>query len=156
MNPTLLRLVAFLVLNFAALAIGGLFTGPGVADPAYQEATQAPWTPPGWVFGTAWTLVMLAYAWGCAVGLGRVSNKRKFLNLYGLQWGLNVLWNPLFFYWGRTGWAWVEISLLFVVVAWQFLWFRKEMRKAAWGLVPYLLWLLVANSLNGAFFVLNP
>lgn len=156
MNPTLLRLLAFVVLNFGALAIGGLFTGPGVADPAYQQAHQAPWTPPGWVFGAAWTLVMLAYAWGCAVGLGRVTDKRTFLQLYALQWVLNVLWNPLFFYWGRSGWAWIEISLLFAVVALQFLLFRKEMREAAWGLVPYLVWLLVANSLNGAFFVLNP
>ena len=45
--------VLFFVLNFAALALGGLFTGSGVTSDWYTKANQAPWTPPGFVFGLA-------------------------------------------------------------------------------------------------------
>lgn len=40
------RIILFLVLNFAALAIGGLFTGDGVPSEWYQNLNKAPWTPP--------------------------------------------------------------------------------------------------------------
>ncbi|MDG2281196.1 MAG: tryptophan-rich sensory protein, partial [Flavicella sp.] len=50
------RILLFLVLNFTALAVGGLFTGTGVSSDWYQNLNQAPWTPPGWVFGFMWTL----------------------------------------------------------------------------------------------------
>ena len=48
----------FGVLNFVGLAIGGLATGPGVSSDWYAGLDKAPWTPPGWVFGAAWTAVM--------------------------------------------------------------------------------------------------
>ena len=56
------RTIFFLLLNFAALAIGGLFTGSGVSSEWYQNLNKAPWTPPGWVFGTVWTLIMILFA----------------------------------------------------------------------------------------------
>ena len=43
------RLIAFLLLNFGALAIGGFFTGKGVTSDWYADLLKAPWTPPGWV-----------------------------------------------------------------------------------------------------------
>ena len=52
----------FLFLNFAALALGGLFTKDGVASDWYQHLNKAPWTPPGWVFGAAWTFLMICYS----------------------------------------------------------------------------------------------
>ena len=45
------QLVIFALLNFGALAIGGLFTGGGVSSEWYASLNKAPWTPPGWVFG---------------------------------------------------------------------------------------------------------
>lgn len=156
MKPTLKPIFAFLFFNFLALAIGSYFTGPGVISSDYVEAQKAPWTPPGWFFGFAWTALMIAYAWACVVTWSRTQNRRRFLQLYGAQWLLNVLWNPLFFFWGLAGWAWVEITVLFIVLAVQYLAFRREAGVAAWGWIPYLIWLLVANSLNGAFVLLNP
>jgi tryptophan-rich sensory protein len=155
MKPRWFPLFAFLFFNFLALAIGSFFTGPGVSNPAYAAAQKAPWTPPGWFFGVAWTTLMIAYAWACGSTWSQTTQRRLFLQLYGAQWVLNVLWNPLFFYWGLSGWAWLDITVLFAVLAWQFAAFRKEAGGAAWGWIPYLVWLLVANSLNGAFVVLN-
>ena len=48
-----IRFIAFLILNFLALAVGGLFTGKGVPSEWYVNLARAPWEPPGWVFGSA-------------------------------------------------------------------------------------------------------
>lgn len=56
------RIALFLVLNFAALGIGGLFSGQGVPSDWYTGLNKAPWTPPGWVFGSAWTIIMICFA----------------------------------------------------------------------------------------------
>ena len=57
-----LPLFAFLALNFGGLAIGARFTGPGVNSEWYQTLARAPWTPDGWVFGAAWTLIMVTFS----------------------------------------------------------------------------------------------
>ena len=55
--------LGFLVVNFGGLAVGSWFTGPGVASDWYQGLDKAPWTPPGWGFGAAWTTVMIGFSW---------------------------------------------------------------------------------------------
>jgi len=57
-NRMIYRLITFLLLNFGALAVGGFFTGKGVPSYWYSDLIKAPWTPPGWVFGFAWTTIM--------------------------------------------------------------------------------------------------
>ena len=64
-----LRAAIFLVINFAALGLGGLFTRSGVPSEWYQDLDKAPWAPPGWVFGAAWTLIMLCFSVYRAQGL---------------------------------------------------------------------------------------
>jgi tryptophan-rich sensory protein len=149
--------VLFFVLNFAALALGGLFTGSGVTSDWYTKANQAPWTPPGFVFGLAWTLIMICFSFYMArVSHGVANSKPKTIFiLYGIQWLLNVAWNPTFFYFHQVGLALVLIVLLFVSVAW-FLKLGKQHSRVSFLLVlPYFVWLLIAISLNAYFLMAN-
>lgn len=140
----------FAVLNFSGLAIGGLFTGPGVASTWYAELPQAPWTPPGWVFGMAWTLVMLGFsffmggAWAAAESSS--PEKRRWAVDFGIAWLLNVAWNPVFFTWHSLAGGLVILLMLLAVLL------RMGRRTTSgawrWGLLPYLVWLCVATSLN--------
>ena len=82
------RAILFLILNFAALAIGGLFTGDGVPSEWYQELNKAPWTPPGWAFGAAWTLIMICFSFYMALLTKGI--KREIVILFALQWILNI------------------------------------------------------------------
>jgi tryptophan-rich sensory protein len=57
------NLILFLVLNFAALGIGSFLMGSSpVENSWYQSLNLAPWTPPGWVFGAAWTTIMTLFS----------------------------------------------------------------------------------------------
>jgi translocator protein len=127
-------------LNFLALGIGGFLMGEGPRDPWFISQPQAPWMPPGWVFGVAWTTIMLCYGWFMAVQ----PQTKPFLLMYGLQWVLNVGWNPFFFNWHLPLPAFILLAALTFVVGWFF--FNG---KQKWAVTPYFLWLWIAMSLNG-------
>lgn len=142
------RLVFFLLANFLALAIGGYFTGPGVASDWYAGLPKAPWTPPGWIFGFAWTSIMVCLGLYLAFLWEICTDKAVLLWLYSLQWLLNVMWNPAFFYFHQVGLSLMVICGLSLVVA-GFLWnYRRTMNWKSALLLPYLVWLLIACSLN--------
>ncbi|MCB9169424.1 MAG: tryptophan-rich sensory protein [Flavobacteriales bacterium] len=149
------RTLLFLLLNFGALAIGGLFTGPGVTSAWYLGLAKAPWTPPGWVFGAAWSTLMLCFAFFMARITADARLRPRILLLFAAQWVLNVAWNPVFFQWHLVLPALVLIVALEVVVA-LFL-FRVPAQPRVWRLLvlPYFLWLLMAISLNAYILVKN-
>lgn len=93
-----IRFIVFLVINFAALGIGGFFTGSGVTSEWYLNLNKAPWTPPGWVFGAAWTTIMILFSIYLAILWPEIEEKRPLILLFGASWLLNVGWNPLFFH----------------------------------------------------------
>ena len=92
------RIILFLVLHFSALAIGGLFTEKGVSSNWYQNLNQAPWTPPGWLFGFMWTLIMICFAIYMAHLVTSKTDRKIIIVRFGRQWVLNVAWNPVFFH----------------------------------------------------------
>lgn len=150
-----LRFGAFLALNFGALAIGGLFTAKGVPSDWYQQLNKAPWTPPGWVFGAAWSTIMLCFS----VYLTRLwqvhVDPKKLVKPYAVQWVLNVAWNPLFFYQHYT-WIGLGVILALTVWVWSFLFIhRKETGAYSLLLLPYGVWLLIATSLNAYVCLMN-
>jgi tryptophan-rich sensory protein len=149
------RIVLFLVLNFGALAIGSRFTSAGVASLWYQNLNKAPWTPPGWVFGAAWTIIMLAFAIYMAYLVKDGLDKKKKVVLFAIQWVLNVSWNPIFFYGQHALAGLVCISLLTLLIIYLFMNYLNELTTKSVLLVPYIFWLLIATSLNAYIFINN-
>lgn len=148
------RLLLFLVLNFGALALGGLFTSSGVSSEWYANLDKAPWTPPGWVFGFAWSTIMLCYTVYMAVLWPRVNDRKQLATLFALQWLLNVSWNPVFFYFHQAVAGLAIITLLTLLVVFFLFRYRPELGWWTLLLLPYALWLLIATSLN-AYIVFN-
>lgn len=151
----IVRIIIFLILNFAALAIGGLFTGKGVPSDWYAELNKAPWTPPGWVFGFAWTTIMVCFAVYMAYLWPNVDNKKLLLGLFAFQWVLNVAWNPVFFYFHKIAPAFVIIVLLTLLIGFILYAFWPHIKYKSILLLPYFIWLLVASSLNGYILLKN-
>lgn len=138
----------FLILNFTALAIGGFFTGDGVASDWYYNLNKAPWTPPGWVFGLAWTAIMVCYSFYMAILYKVNARRNKVIALYAAQLFFNVLWNPLFFYFQNPLIALFSILFLTLIVAYFLFSNQKTMRWTSLLILPYFLWLCIASSLN--------
>ncbi len=142
------RTLIFLLLNFLALWIGGLFTSSGVSSDWYLAVNKAPWTPPDWVFGAAWTSIMIAFAFYMAWLWPLYSNTKVLIVLFALQWILNVAWNPLFFYMHMVAMALLFIASLTVLLSYMLVNFYPILEVRSLALVPYVVWLFIATSLN--------
>lgn len=149
------KLIVFLLLNFGALALGGLFTGSGVTSDWYANTNKAPWTPPGWVFGFAWTSIMICFSVYIAQ-LWTVSEDKKLLvYLFAIQWVLNVVWNPVFFYFHQSALALVIIVSLTLLIGYMLWMYWPTLKLKSLLLSPYFVWLLIATSLNAYIVVKN-
>lgn len=144
------KLIVFLILNFLALGIGSYFIGNIQTDAWYNGLAKAPWTPPGWVFGAAWTIVMITFS----IFLSKAIDPREsvkpiaFYILFTIQFILNVGWNLVFFkhHMILTGMA--VIFFLTALVIWFTWWGFWAKGKVGIYMLPYLIWLLIATSLN--------
>ncbi len=146
--------ILFFILNFSALALGGLFTGDGVVSDWYQTLNKAPWTPPGWVFGAAWTTIMIFYSLYMANAI-RWNNRNQVIILYSIQWILNVSWNPIFFYFQNDTLGLIVISLLTFLMLYFILLSKNKGWLFVFLLLPYFIWLCIATSLNAYIVVFN-
>ena len=149
------RLILFLVVNFGALALGGLFTSSGVSSDWYQNMNQAPWTPPGWVFGAAWTFIMICFAFFMTYAWEVSKDRSMLLTLFTVQWILNVSWNPVFFHLREVLIGLIVISALTILVWYLLFKFRKELKAKSLLILPYAIWLAIATSLNAYIYLNN-
>ncbi|MNJ86335.1 TspO/MBR family protein [compost metagenome] len=148
------RIILFIVINFAALAIGGMFTRNGVDSSWYVSLDKAPWTPPGWVFGAAWTTIMICFGVYMAFAVKATKELQTLMILFGIQWVLNVIWNPVFFYFNHVTAGLIIISLLTLLIAVFLFRYWPELKLKSLLILPYLIWLLIATSLN-AYILFN-
>ena len=148
------RLIIFTLLNFGALAIGSLFTSKGVPSDWYQNLNKAPWTPPGWSFGLAWTTIMVCFSIYMAYLWPLKENKSLIVGLFAVQWLLNVSWNPTFFYFHNSPLGLLIILALTLLIGYIGLLYYNQMGLKSLLILPYALWLIIASSLN-AYIVLK-
>ena len=143
----------FLIINFGALAVGSLLMDNGPQTNWYINLNQAPWTPAGWVFGVAWTTIMFCFAVYMAY-LYKLKPTNIVIALFTIQFVFNVIWNYAFFNQHFIGTGFLIILLLTCIVATFTFLFKKEMGLKTILILPYLIWLCIATSLNG-YILLN-
>lgn len=149
------KLTIILLLNFGALALGGLFTSKGVPSEWYTSLSKAPWTPPGWTFGVAWTTIMFCFSIYMVNLWSVTEDKKTLIILYSAQWILNVGWNPTFFYYNKVLAALFLISALTILIGFFLLFYWPSMKQKSILIAPYFIWLLIATSLNGYIYLKN-
>ena len=149
------RVIIFFILNFGALYIGAFFTGKGVPSDWYISLNKAPWDPPGWVFGSAWTIIMICFSIFMAYSWSLINNKKLLISLFVIQWVLNVSWNPTFFYYHNVLIGLIIITSLTLVISAFIFTYWSELKFKVVLILPYLIWLCIATSLNGYILLKN-
>lgn len=139
--------IVFLIINFAALGIGSWLMADGPQGEWYQSLSKAPWTPDGWIFGVAWTTIMICFSIYMAF-LYSIRPTSKVKLLFTIQFLLNVGWNFIFFNQRLTTLGLIAIILLTIIVAAFLLTYSKDLKVKSALILPYLIWLCIATSLN--------
>ena len=126
---------------------GGLLTDIG---PWYYALVQPAWKPPDWAFGPIWTFIFTLAAASAAIAWREAISRqrREVVALFLVNSVLNVGWSGLYFALRRPDWALIEVVFLWVSVAWMAWRLRSVSHRAAWLLLPYLLWVSIAAALN--------
>jgi len=149
-----LWLIFFLVINFGALGIGVLLMNNGPESSWYATLYKAPWTPPGWFFGLAWTTIMICLSIYMTYLIHAKSTSFIWL-LFFVQFILNTSWNYIFFNQHMVLLGLLVIVLLTVLVGYFLVHFRNLMKQKTWLISPYFIWLIVATSLNAYVYFYN-
>lgn len=148
LKPLAISVGIALLAGAVGALLGGDMSTDGIASPWFM--------PPSWAFPVAWTILFALM--GTAAYLifdSRHPERREALRVYGVQLAVNTLWSLLFFrlHLFLLSFLWILLLIVLVcVTVWRF--YRID-KKAAYLLIPYLLWLSFAALLAFAVYRLN-
>lgn len=124
----------------------------------YKNVKKPIFAPPSYVFPIVW--VILYFLMG--VALYRILKLKeegidvnKALLLFFIQLVLNFIW-PIIFFRKRLAFiAFLELIILILFIVFTIIKFYKKDKKAAYLLIPYVLWCIFAAILNFYVWFLN-
>lgn len=152
-----LKLILALIVAQAAGVFGSFFTAPAIPS-WYAGLAKPALAPPDWVFAPVWTALFLLMGIAAFLVWRKGWHGREVrigLSLFIAQLVLNVLWSFVFFGLRNPGLALAEIAVLWLAILATTIAFGKVSRVSALLLLPYLLWVAFAGSLNYAIWKLN-
>lgn len=143
-----------LLLGFGA----GRLAPAGSANPWYAQLAKPDIRPPDWAFPVAWTLiyVLLGFAVAMILNARGARGRTLAVALFAAQMVANLVWTPLFFGAHEVSAALVVIIVMFVLALATTLAFGRIRPLAAWLMVPYLAWLVIATALTWQIDRMNP
>lgn len=143
-----------LLLGFAS----GRVVPAGEENRWYAALTKPALNPPGWVFPVAWSTLYILIGLALAMILNARGSRLRGIAivLFAAQMLVNLAWTPLFFGAHQVFWALIAIVVMFGLALTTTLIFGRIRTAAAWLMVPYLVWLCFAGSLNWGIMTLNP
>ncbi len=156
---------AKLLISLALPQLAGLLGAVFVTDSLstwYRTLNTGILVPPEGLFGPTWTILYLLMGvslylvwkqWTILPWSRRT--KRLALIAFAAQLVLNSLWSVIFFGLRSPELALLEIIMLMLAIALNIVLFWGVSRKAAYLLVPYLLWVCFATYLNFSIVRLN-
>ncbi|MFH1663241.1 MAG: TspO/MBR family protein [archaeon] len=149
------KALASIVLCQLAGIVGSVFTFSAITE-WYAFLNKPFFSPPNWLFAPVWlilyTLMGIAFFLVWEKGL---KENNKAVNFFYIQLGLNALWSILFFGLRSPVLGLAGIVLLWVFIVLTIKEFYSIDKRAAYLLIPYILWVSFAAVLNYFVFVLN-
>lgn len=150
------KLFLFLAIPLAVGGLSALISGGGMK--AFQTLEKPAFSPPGWLFPVAWTVLYLLMGLASYLvfeSTVSMRQKRQALTAYGLQLAVNFFWSIIFFNSEAYLLAFLWLLLLWGLIMITLYRFYRITPAAGWLLVPYLLWVTFAGYLNLGIYLLN-
>lgn len=136
-------------------ALAGFLTNADVKE--FMATAQKPFfMPPGWVFPVAWTILYALMGFSAYIidNTGSPRESRA-LTIYYIQLFFNFVWSFIFFSANNYLFAFIWIIALWLLIIATILEFKMIKARAAYFLIPYLIWVTFAAVLNFSVYLLN-
>ena len=139
-------------------SVSGWLSNSGYGNNWFDQLGKPSFMPPGWLFGVAWTILYVLLGLALAIILAEPSSPRRKLGLilFLIQLVLNFAWSPIFFGMHEIGLAKIVIFLMAVLAAGAAGQFLRLRKPTGLLMIPYLMWLIFAATLNATIQSLNP
>lgn len=153
----IIKLIICILVCLAVGGISGYFTSTEIPT-WYSTINKPSFNPPNWIFGPVWTTLYILMGisfwliWKSDVS---TEVKNKAMLFFAIQLVLNFFWSIIFFSFHQTGFAFIEIIVMWIFILLSILSFYPISKTAAYLLIPYLLWVSFASVLNFAIWKLN-
>ena len=124
----------------------------------FEQINQPPLSPPGWLFPIVWTILYVLMGIATYLVLRAKKGEEqtvKALSVYAVQLAFNFMWSIFFFALELYTFAFLWLIVLFVLIAVTAVRFYKIEPRAAYLLIPYLVWVAFAGYLNLGVAILN-
>ncbi|MBQ4340649.1 MAG: tryptophan-rich sensory protein [Firmicutes bacterium] len=139
------------------LAVGGLAAWLTRDSYGIYSILEKPaLSPPAALFPIVWGVLYVLM--GISVYLiyrSDCRNKDSLIELYIIQLAVNFVWPLIFFNWQMFFAAFVWLVLLWVLIILMAVLFYRCDKRAAYLLIPYILWVTFAGYLNYMVYLLN-
>lgn len=124
----------------------------------FEQLNQPPFSPPGWLFPIAWTILYILMGVASYIIMesdSEEAEKSRAMCLYLWQLAVNFLWPTFFFNFGWYLFSFLWLILLWILVLITTIRFCGISKTAGWLMLPYLLWCTFASYLNLGIWYLN-
>jgi translocator protein len=153
----ILKVITCIFLSFMAGFLGGIATETGTGS-WYAQLEKPAFQPPGWLFGPVWTVLYILMAVAAFLiwkkGWNTIGVKTA-LTFYLVQLILNALWSFSFFQMESPALGLINITLLLIALIATTIRFFRINEVSGYMLIPYIIWVIFATSLNAAILLLN-
>lgn len=141
------------------LGIGsGMLAGSGYRNRWFVALDKPDFTPPGWMFAGAWTVLYILMGLSLAIMIGARGARGRgvAITLFIVQLLLNLGWSPLFFRGHEVTLAFYLLLVILLLAGVTTVLFARIRPVAALLLLPYLAWLCFASYLSFTIDRMNP
>jgi tryptophan-rich sensory protein len=136
----------------------GWLSNSGYGNAWFDGLVKPGFMPPGWLFGVVWPILYALLGISLAMILAEPpsARRRNGLILFFVQLAMNFAWSPLFFALHDINAAKILIFAMAATAAAAGGNFSRIRPVAGLLMVPYILWLVFAATLNSTIEALNP
>ena len=153
-----LALFLFPIISLSIGYAGSYFTRSSI-ETWLKTLRKPSFYPPKWIFPLVWTILYImigvsAYLiWSKDEGFS--SKHETAWTVFFLQMVLNYAWTPLFFGMHLIFMALVDVILMEVFILFNIYYFYQIDNLAAYLLIPYAIWVIIATAINFEMWRLN-
>ncbi len=156
-SQAILKLIFSLVLPLAIGGISGYLVRNEMNGEWFSTLAKASFNPPNFLFGPVWSAlyILMGVSMVLIWNTSKTKLRQKALAVFGVQLFINFWWSILFFSFHAICLSVVDVLLMWFLIIYMIILFKKIKPVAAYLQIPYLVWVTFATVLNISIWYLN-